>query len=66
MQQEFTLRFSAGGGIYLIVYGALFLVVILLMPRGVVPTLRDGLGTLRARRTGRLGLPVQTPVRSRP
>jgi branched-chain amino acid transport system permease protein len=66
MQQEFTLRFSAGGGIYLIVYGALFLVVILVMPRGIVPTLRDALGTLRARRTGRVGLSVRTPARSRP
>jgi len=38
LQQEFTLNFSAGS-LYLIVYGALFLVVILLLPRGVVPTL---------------------------
>jgi branched-chain amino acid transport system permease protein len=38
LQQEFTLQFSAGS-VYLIVYGALFLVVILLLPRGVVPTL---------------------------
>lgn len=66
MQQEFTLRFSAGGGIYLIVYGALFLVVILLMPRGVLPTLRDGLASLRVRRTERVGVPVQSPLRSRP
>jgi branched-chain amino acid transport system permease protein len=40
LQQEFTLRFSAGS-IYLVAYGALFLVVILLMPRGVIPTLAD-------------------------
>jgi branched-chain amino acid transport system permease protein len=38
LQQEFTLNFS-GGSLYLIVYGGLFLVVILLLPRGVVPTL---------------------------
>jgi branched-chain amino acid transport system permease protein len=38
LQQEFTLHFSAGS-LYLIVYGALFLVVILLLPRGVVPSL---------------------------
>ena len=38
LQQEFTLNFSADG-LYLIVYGALFLVVILLLPRGVIPTL---------------------------
>lgn len=65
MQQELTLRFSTGGGIYLIAYGVLFLAVILVMPRGIVPTLRDGLGTLRARRTGRVGLPVRAPARSR-
>ena len=65
MQQELTLRLSAGGGIYLIVYGALFLAVILVMPRGVVPTLRDAAWMLRARRTGRVGVPVQTPARSR-
>lgn len=40
LQQEFTLRFSAGS-VYLIIYGALFLAVILVMPRGIVPTLRD-------------------------
>jgi branched-chain amino acid transport system permease protein len=37
MQQYFTLTFSSGG-LYLIVYGALFLAVILLMPQGVIPT----------------------------
>lgn len=67
MQQEFTLRFSAGGGIYLILYGALFLVVILVMPRGVVPTLRDALANARARRVDRPGpgVRVQAPLRSR-
>jgi branched-chain amino acid transport system permease protein len=38
LQQYFTLTFSSGG-LYLIVYGVLFLAVILLMPRGVIPTL---------------------------
>jgi branched-chain amino acid transport system permease protein len=65
MQQEFTLRFSAGGGIYLIAYGALFLAVILVMPRGIVPTLSDAVTTRQARRTGRVGVGVQAPVRSR-
>jgi branched-chain amino acid transport system permease protein len=64
MQQELTLRFSAGGGVYLIVYGALFLAVILVMPRGVVPTLRDALENARARRTDRGGVRMQTPLRS--
>jgi branched-chain amino acid transport system permease protein len=38
LQQYFTLTFSSGG-LYLIVYGVLFLAVILLMPRGVIPSL---------------------------
>jgi branched-chain amino acid transport system permease protein len=37
MQQYFTLTFSSGG-VYLIIYGVLFLAVILLMPQGVIPT----------------------------
>jgi len=66
MQQEFTLRFSAGGGTYLIAYGAVFLVVILFMPRGVVPTLRDALANARARHVGGPGVRVQAPLRGRP
>jgi len=66
MQQEFTLRFSAGGGTYLIAYGAVFLVVILFMPRGVVPTLRDAVANSRARHVDGPGMRVQTPLRSRP
>jgi branched-chain amino acid transport system permease protein len=46
LQQYFTLTFSKTG-IYLIVYGALFLVVILLLPRGVVPGVAQ---LIRARR----------------
>ena len=38
-QQYFTLLFSQNS-YYLVIYGALFLVVILLMPRGIVPTLQ--------------------------
>jgi branched-chain amino acid transport system permease protein len=37
-QQYLTLRFSANG-YYLIIYGALFLTIILLLPEGIVPTL---------------------------
>jgi branched-chain amino acid transport system permease protein len=36
LQQYFTQTFS-GSGTYLIVYGVLFLIVILLLPRGVIP-----------------------------
>jgi len=53
IQQYLTLQFSVGS-LYLIIYGALFLVVILAMPRGIIPTVAD-LGTrrrtARARRT---------------
>ncbi|MFL5624957.1 MAG: branched-chain amino acid ABC transporter permease [Ktedonobacteraceae bacterium] len=38
-QQYFVLQFGQGG-YYLVIYGALFLVVLLLLPQGVVPTLR--------------------------
>ena len=37
LQQYFTQQFSTSG-LYLIVYGVLFLVVILLLPRGIVPS----------------------------
>ncbi|HZO74991.1 MAG TPA: branched-chain amino acid ABC transporter permease [Ktedonobacteraceae bacterium] len=38
-QQYFTLQF--GQNYYLVIYGAMFLVVILLLPRGVIPTLTE-------------------------
>jgi branched-chain amino acid transport system permease protein len=46
LQQYFTLTFSSTG-LYLIIYGVLFLAVILLLPRGVVPGLSQ---LIRARR----------------
>lgn len=39
-QQYFTLYLS-DGGLYLIAYGVLFLAVILLLPQGIVPTVRQ-------------------------
>jgi branched-chain amino acid transport system permease protein len=41
MQQYFTLQFS-NGDLYLVIYGGLFLAVLLWLPRGVIPTLGDG------------------------
>ena len=38
-QQYFALQFGSSG-YYLIIYGALFLVIILLLPEGIVPTVR--------------------------
>ena len=49
MQQYLTQSFS-GTGTYLIAYGVLFLAVILLLPRGVVPTLAELLANRRARK----------------
>jgi ABC-type branched-subunit amino acid transport system permease subunit len=39
-QQYFVLQFGASG-YYLIIYGVLFLVIILLLPQGIIPTLRS-------------------------
>ena len=39
-QQYFTLQYGANG-YYLVIYGALFLVIMLLLPRGIVPTLNE-------------------------
>jgi branched-chain amino acid transport system permease protein len=40
IQQYFILQFGQSG-YYLIVYGALFLAIILLLPRGIIPTLQE-------------------------
>ncbi len=39
LQQYFALQYGASG-LYLLLYGAIFLVVILLLPEGILPTLR--------------------------
>ena len=49
LQQYFTQKFSANG-LYLIVYGALFLAVIMLMPRGIVPSAAQWLRSWRTHR----------------
>ncbi len=51
-QQYFTLQYGASG-YYLVVYGALFLVVILLLPRGIIPTLSDRWAKYQATRLRR-------------
>jgi len=52
LQQYLTQKFSENG-LYLIVYGALFLAVIMVMPRGVLPTARAWLRSWRAARADR-------------
>src|SRR5665213_4188988 len=48
LQQYLTQTFS-DAGIYLIAYGVLFLAVILLLPRGVIPSAAHLIATRRAR-----------------
>ena len=54
LQQYLTLSFSSNAT-YLIAYGVLFLVVILIMPRGVVPEVSDFLRRRRLQGHGRRG-----------
>lgn len=49
-QQYFTLQYGSSG-YYLVIYGALFLVILLLLPRGVIPTLTDRWAKYRAARS---------------
>ncbi len=51
-QQYFTFQFGQSG-YYLVIYGALFLVIILLMPRGVIPTLSERWAKFQATRRQR-------------
>src|SRR5574340_1314397 len=53
-QQYFTLLYGENGW-YLVIYGALFLVIILLLPRGIVPTIRDRWARWRASRSNTAG-----------
>jgi branched-chain amino acid transport system permease protein len=47
--QQYLTQSVSGNGTYLIVYGVLFLIVILLLPRGVIPTLSELIARRRAR-----------------
>jgi len=53
-QQYFTMQFSQND-LYLIVYGGMFLLIILVMPQGIVPTARKYWMQLMARRTSATG-----------
>jgi branched-chain amino acid transport system permease protein len=48
LQQYFTVQYGASQA-YLIIYGALFLVVVLLLPRGVIPSVEELIGRWRTR-----------------
>lgn len=49
---QLELGFHVNGQIYLILYGAVFLAVILLMPRGMVPSITEAIASRRAKRHG--------------
>jgi branched-chain amino acid transport system permease protein len=51
-QQYFQAQVAAGYT-FLIAYGALFLLVILFLPRGIIPTAAEQVTNWRARRRGR-------------
>lgn len=54
MQQYFVLQFSQND-LYLIIYGAMFLLIILLLPEGVVPTAQKYWKKIQLRRGGARG-----------
>jgi branched-chain amino acid transport system permease protein len=47
---QLELSYHVNGQVYLMLYGAIFLVVILLLPTGIAPAVRDKLASRRARR----------------
>ena len=58
-QQYLTVTYSSGGSLYLIIFGALFLIVILFMPRGIVVYAKDW---WRRRESRAAGAPVAPAV----
>jgi branched-chain amino acid transport system permease protein len=60
LQQYVTLTYS-NGSLYLIIYGAIFLVVILFMPQGIIIALRDAWQRRKARREGRVTVATVSP-----
>jgi branched-chain amino acid transport system permease protein len=60
LQQYFTVQ-SGASQVYLIIYGALFLAVVLLLPRGVIPSLEELIARWRARSAAGAGGGPQAP-----
>ncbi len=60
-QQFFTIQFS-NNGLYLIIYGVLFLAIILLLPEGIVPTLEGYWTRRRLARTAPSGPVMAEPA----
>jgi branched-chain amino acid transport system permease protein len=51
LQQYFTVQYGASQA-YLIIYGVLFLVVVLLLPRGIIPSVEELIGRWRTGSSG--------------
>ncbi len=64
LQQYLTQTFSSNAT-YLIAYGVLFLVVILLLPRGIIPGISELLRRRRGRASSRIGEEREATVRGR-
>ncbi|MGO9819220.1 MAG: branched-chain amino acid ABC transporter permease [Solirubrobacteraceae bacterium] len=64
LQQYLTQTFS-NDATYLIAYGVLFLAVILLLPRGVIPGISELIGKRRARRESRVPETSEATLRGR-
>lgn len=61
IEQYLTIQYSVGS-VYLIIYGVLFLLVIIFMPRGLVPTIGEWLRSVRVRQIHRRSQPVASPA----
>ena len=48
--QQYLVSRLGASQLYLVGYAAVFLVVLLLLPRGILPSLRDAIDSLRERR----------------
>jgi branched-chain amino acid transport system permease protein len=63
--QQYLTQHVSGTGTYLIAYGVLFLAVILLLPRGIIPTISGLIRDRRAKRAGAIEeASREQPVRS--
>jgi branched-chain amino acid transport system permease protein len=51
--QQYMLIHLGGSQLYLVGYAAVFMVVLLVLPRGIIPSIRDGLGRTRERQRTR-------------
>jgi branched-chain amino acid transport system permease protein len=63
--QQYLTQSISGTGTYLIAYGVLFLAVILLLPRGVVPTLTELIAKRRARQSTPPAPAAGPPIQNR-